>query len=155
MQNASHIREIFVINSIGGSMKLKEINIKKFKLDKATVTDIVRASLIAVIISLIAVLILGIIMKFVDIGNAVLLPVNQVIKVLSVLFGCILGIKCKTRGALKGLIVGLIYTLASILIFWIVNGTLTGNFGLLDAVSGLIVGAVSGIIAVNTGKSKI
>ncbi len=136
-------------------MKLKEINIKKFKLDKATVTDIVRASLIAVIISLLAVLILGIIMKFVDISDAILLPVNQVIKVISVLLGCIIGIKCKTRGALKGLAVGAIYTLASILIFWIVNGNLGGNFGVVDAVSGLITGAVSGIIAVNTGKNKI
>ena len=136
-------------------MKLKEINIKKFKLDKATVTDIVRASLIAVIISLLAVLILGIIMKFVDISDAILLPVNQVIKVISVLLGCIIGIKCKTRGALKGLSVGAIYTLASILLFWIVNGNLGGNFGVVDAVSGLITGAVSGIIAVNTGKNKI
>lgn len=136
-------------------MKLKEINIKKFKLDKATVTDIVRASLIAIIISLLAVLTLGIIMKFVDISSTILLPVNQVIKVISVLLGCILGIKCKTRGALKGLVVGAIYTLASILIFWIVNGSLTGNFGVVDAVSGLIIGAVSGIIAVNTGKNKI
>ncbi len=132
----------------------KTINLKAIKLDKQNVIDIVRATLIAVIISLISVLVFGIVIKLTNVPDKIILPINQVIKVISVLLGCVLGFRQKEKGALKGIIVGVLYTALSVLIFWIICGSPKGSFGAPDAVTGIITGAVCGIIAVNVGKRK-
>lgn len=134
--------------------KRKKINIDFLKLNKTNVTDILRSTLIAVIISLIAVLIFGIVIKLANVPDNIILPINQVIKVVSVLMGCVIGFKHKEKGALKGGIAGTLYTALSILIFWVICGSPKGNFGWADAVTGIISGAIAGIIAVNIGKKK-
>ena len=138
----------------GGYMKSHKIQLKNV-FDKVTLTDIFRMSLISVIISLAAVLIFGIIIKLVEVGNGVIMPVNQVIKVVSLLFGAIIGIREKRQGILKGAIAGLIYTVISVFVFLILGGQLKGSFGIVDALLGIVMGAVSAIIAVNTGKSRV
>lgn len=135
-------------------MKSHKIQLKNV-FDKVTLTDIFRMSLISVIISLAAVLIFGIIIKLVEVGNGVIMPVNQVIKVVSLLFGAIMGIREKRQGILKGAIAGLIYTVISVFVFLILGGQLKGSFGIVDALLGIVMGAVSAIIAVNTGKSRV
>lgn len=126
---------------------------KALKINKSTVTDILRSSLIAVIVSLVLVLVLALIVKFTGIGNSVILPVNQVIKIVSILVGCLLGIKTKEAGILKGAVSGLLFTLISVFVFLIINKTLDGNsFSFMDFVAGIVAGAVSGIIAVNFKK---
>ncbi len=127
---------------------------KSVKINKASVIDIARATLIAVIISLIAVLIFGIVIKLTDVSDAIIMPVNQVIKVISVLFGCIIGFKQKEKGAIKGAVVGALYTALSVLIFWIICGSPKGSFGWADALTGVISGIIAGIIAVNVGKKQ-
>lgn len=129
-------------------MKSKAMSIKK-----ATVFDIIRGVLLSVVISLIGVLILALIVKLTSIGNEVILPINQVLKILSILLGCILGIKEKEKGALKGSIIGLFYSLLSIFVFLILNKSLSGSsINYIDIVAGIAAGALSGIIAVNFRK---
>lgn len=135
-------------------MKLNKINLKGIKINKIFIKDIAKATLFSLIITLFSVLILGIIVKFVDVPNNILMPINQVIKVISVLVGCIIGIKTKENGALKGGLSGLIYTLVSIFIFLILGTNLKGSFNIIDLILGIIIGAISGIIAVNTGKKR-
>ena len=135
-------------------MKSRKIELKRI-FDKESLSDIFRMSLISIIITLAAVLIFGIIIKFADVGNGIIMPVNQVIKVFSLLFGAIAGIRCKRQGILKGAIAGIIYTLISVFVFLILGGELSGSFGFVDAVSGIVMGAVSGRLAVNTGKNKV
>lgn len=136
-------------------MKTHKISLDKIKIDKNTLCDILRMTLISVLITLVAVLIFGIIVKLADVPSGIIMPINQVIKVLSILLGAVIGIKCKEKGVLKGAVAGLLYTVISVFVFLILNKTLTGSFGVVDAVSGIILGAVSGIIAVNTGKNRI
>lgn len=126
-------------------MKSKALSIKK-----STVFDIIRGVLLAMVISLIGVLLLALIVKLTSIGSDVILPINQVLKIASILLGCILGIKDKVKGALKGGIIGLLYSLLSIFVFLILNKTLDGSsINYIDIISGLAAGALSGIIAVN------
>lgn len=127
---------------------------KSLKLNKANIVDIARATLIAVIISLISVLIFGIVIKLTDVPDGIILPINQVIKVISVLLGCIIGFKQKEKGALKGAVVGTLYTALSVLIFWIICGSPKGSFSWADALTGVISGVIAGIIAVNVGKKQ-
>ena len=126
-------------------MKSKAVSIKK-----TTVFDIIRGVLIALIVSMLGVLILELIVKLTSIGNEVILPINQVLKILSLLLGCVFGIKEKEKGALKGGMIGLIYSLLAIFVFLILNKTLSGSsINYIDLVSGLTAGILSGIIAVN------
>ena len=133
-------------------MKINKLNLKNVKLDKIFLKDVVKSVLFSLIITLVSVLILGIIVKFVVIPPTILLPVNQVIKVISVLLGCVIAIRDKRNGALKGGICGLIYTLLSVFIFLILGISLKESFSFIDVLLGIIIGAISGIIAVNTGK---
>lgn len=121
--------------------------------NKDFIIDVVKSTLIATIASLIGVLILALIVKFVSIGENVIFPINQVIKIGSILIGCLAGIKHRENGAIKGAVTGLFYTLLSVFVFLIINKTLDGNsFNYIDFVSGIIAGTVSGIIAVNFKK---
>ncbi|MDD3947713.1 MAG: TIGR04086 family membrane protein [Clostridia bacterium] len=129
-------------------MKGKAVSIKK-----TTVFDSIRGVLIALIVSLLGVLILALIVKLTSIGSEVILPINQVLKIISILLGCIFGIKEKEKGALKGGLIGLIYSLLAIFVFLILNKTLSGSsINYIDLVSGLVAGILSGIIAVNFRK---
>jgi len=129
-------------------MKGKAVSIKK-----TTVFDSIRGVLIALIVSLLGVLILALIVKLTSIGSEVILPINQVLKIISILLGCIFGIKEKEKGALKGGLIGLIYSLLAIFVFLILNKTLNGSsINYIDLVSGLVAGILSGIIAVNFRK---
>lgn len=135
--------------------KTKTSNTGKRAFDKTFFMDIIRSTLIAVIISLVGVLALALTVKFSEIGDNVILPINQVIKILSILFGAIFGIKAKESGALKGLFIGLLYTLVSVFVFLILNKTLSGSsFNYVDFATGAAAGLISGIIAVNFKKKK-
>lgn len=133
-------------------MNLKEVKLKGIKVDKAFFKDVIKGSLFSLIITLVAVLIFGIVIKLTSISNEIIMPINQVIKVLSIFFGIIFSFKTKQSGAIKGLLVGLIYTLLSLFIFLIIGGTLKESFNYLDFIFGAILGTISGIVSVNTGK---
>ncbi|HOB64501.1 MAG: TIGR04086 family membrane protein [Clostridiales bacterium] len=134
-------------------MKTKPLKAKSLSINKTTIFDIIRGTLLAAVISLLGVLILALICKLTTVGNEVILPINQVLKILSILLGCIFGIKEKVKGAIKGGTIGLLYSLLSIFIFLILNKTLDGSsINYIDIVSGLAAGVLSGIIAVNFRK---
>ena len=133
-------------------MKLSKVNLKGIKLDKNFFKDTLKSTIFSLIITLVSVLVLGIVVKFVVIPPNVLLPINQVIKVISVLIGCVIGVKDKKNGAFKGGICGLVYTLISVFIFLILGLSLKESFSFVDVLLGMVIGAISGIIAVNTGK---
>ena len=135
-------------------MKLNKVNLKGIKVDKTFLKDVIKSALFSLIITLVCVLILGIVVKFVAVPPTILLPINQVIKVISVLLGCVIAIKDKRNGAIKGGICGLIYTLLSVFIFLILGMSLKESFSFIDVLLGIIIGAISGIIAVNTGKKS-
>lgn len=135
-------------------MKINQLKLKKIKIDKNFIKDFLKSSLFSLIITLISVLILGIVIKFVEIPNNILMPINQVIKVVSLLLGCIFGIKTKEQGALKGGLTGVTYTLLSIFIFLILGTSLKDSFNYIDIIFGIVIGIITGIIAVNTGKKR-
>ncbi len=122
---------------------------------KTAILDILRATLKAVIISIIGVLILAIFVKFCNLSSNIIFPLNQTIKFASILFGCIFGIKEKTSGAIKGGIIGLLYILLSVFIFLIVDSTFSSNnFNFVDFATGTVGGIISGIISVNIGSKR-
>ena len=127
---------------------------KKLSINKTYVLDTVKACIIAVIISLLFVLVLALVVKIFTIDSKIIMPINQVIKIVSILGGCFFGFKSREKGAIKGGIVGIFYTLLSMLIFGIVENSISfSNFNWYDLLTGVVAGIILGIFAVNIRKN--
>lgn len=112
---------------------------------------ILKGSLIALSISLIGILIFAFVLRFIPISDNLIMPINQVIKGLSVLIGTILALrKVNEMGLVSGLLIGLVYTAVAFVTFSILDGNFDFSLTILnDLLFGGIVGAICGIIAVN------
>ena len=117
-------------------------------------SQILKGILISVSISLVAILIFALIIKFVGITDNLIMPINQVIKVISIFFGVYLALKnCATYGWVKGMLIGLFYTMLAYILFSALSVSFSFNISLLnDALFGALIGAICGVIAVNIRK---
>ena len=137
-------------------MKLKtKINIQNTKNKSPLIGFIAKGTLIALCVSLVLVLVFAFILKFTNISDSVINPINQVIKGVSIFSGVFLGLKkCKELGLVSGLLIGFIYTIIAFFIFSLLSGSFIFDITLLtDSVFGAIIGAICGIISVNIKKS--
>ncbi|MBQ7653203.1 MAG: TIGR04086 family membrane protein [Clostridia bacterium] len=117
---------------------------------KTSVLNILKGLLFSLVFSVVAVLILAIIAKYAPMSDGVVTAINQVIKVVALFFGILIGFKRQKLGVVAGLIVGLCYTLLSFAIFSLVSGELDfKELSVFDFLIGLGAGAASGILAVN------
>ena len=129
---------------------------KKLSVNKHFFFDLIRSTIVAVIISLVLVLVFALIVNLVDVNENIILPVNEAIKVVSLLIGCFIGFRDMRSGVFKGAITGLLYTLLSILVFGIISHSVKFNLlSLVDVALGIIAGAISGILVVNLKKKSI
>lgn len=104
--------------------------------------------------SLISILIFALIIKFFGMTDALIIPINQVIKVVSIFTGTFFALKeCLNKGLLKGKFIGLLYTIVAYIMFSALSGTFAFNMSILnDVLFGAIIGAICGIIVVNLKK---
>lgn len=127
---------------------------KKNIVEKQDIFDLLRGTIVAVIVSLILVLIFALIVNLVDVGEKIIIPINQAIKIISIFIGCFIGIKNRHQGVIKGALIGLFYTFLSIFVFGIISKEI--NFKLINLVDvgfGIVSGIVSGILSVNLRKA--
>ena len=136
-------------------MKMKAIaKTMKEKNTSPIVGSIAKGTLIALCVSLILVLIFAFLLKFTNIPDTIISPVNQIIKGVSIFLGVFIGLKkSKELGLVSGLLIGFIYTFLAFLVFSILAGSFSFDVTLLtDIVFGAIIGAICGIICVNIKK---
>lgn len=134
----------------------KKAKVRELKTNTSPILKyILKGSLIALSVSLVLILVFAFILKFTNISDGIIMPVNQVIKGISVFLGVFLGLKkSKELGLICGLLIGFIYTIMAFLVFSILNGGFSFDITLLtDIVFGAIIGAICGIICVNIKKS--
>ena len=125
----------------------------KLVLNKGNIFDVIKSIVFSLIFSLLFILIFAIFVKYLSIGEEVIVPVNYVIKVLSILLGSVIGYKNLEKGAVKGIVVGCLYYLLSILLFSILSGSFAiVKFSFVDLICLCLVGVISGIITVNVKK---
>ena len=117
---------------------------------------VVKGSLIAVASSLVGILFFAFVIKLFGITDQFLRPVNQIIKAISILLGVFVSAKkYKQNGLILGAITGLIYTILAFVVFSALNGSFSADKTLLnDILFGGIMGAISGVIAVNVSKKS-
>lgn len=117
---------------------------------KQSIFNVIKGVLFSLIISVVLILILAVIAKYTDISDKTISAINQVIKVVALLFGILLGVKNQKGGLIVGAIIGLLYTLLSFAIFSAISGKLTfDKVTVFDFLICIAVGAVSGILTVN------
>lgn len=115
--------------------------------------EIVKANIIALIFALIAVLLSALAVKLFNASDKAIPIINQVIKSLAIVIGCLFSLKKPNNGWLRGLISGFIFVWISYVVFSLLNGGFEFGLSLLnDCVLGTISGMISGIIAVNIRK---
>ena len=114
-------------------------------------SNVIKGSLVAVSISLVLILIFALIIKFLNVPENFIMPINQIIKIVSIFIGCFTALKTyKQKGLITGVIIGLMYTTLAFLIFSILGGTFTLNLSFfVDCLFAMLIGGICGIFSVN------
>lgn len=135
--------------------KLKK-RVKEHSGEGSFFLNTLKGALIALSVSLIGILTFAFIIRFATISDGAISPINQVIKGVSILLGCFIGLKkSKEMGFISGLVIGIFYTIIAFITFSILDGQFVFSKTLLnDLLFGGIIGAICGIIAVNFIGSK-
>jgi len=121
--------------------KLKKINL-------TTITSVLKASLIGVVVSILLVLLFAFVLKFVDLNSGTISFVDQIIKIISIIVAVIILNKSSSDGLLiKGLLAGAVYSLITFIVFSILNGGVNLSIAILtDIVFSALVGGVCAIL---------
>ena len=120
---------------------------------KIFLKEVLKTTLVAVIFSAIFVLVLSLIIAFQPLSPSWIQGIDQGIKALSLLLSCLLCIKDKSKGALKGISAGIIYATCSFFLFCFAAGDFDVDLSLLaDIGLGAAMGLVCGAISVAFGK---
>lgn len=124
--------------------------------ERPLVSAVSKGSLCALCISLVLILVFAFLLKFTNIPESAITPINQVIKGVSIFFGVFIGLrKIKELGLFSGLLIGFIYIMLAFVIFSILNGGFSFDLTLLtDIIFGAVIGGICGIICVNIKKSS-
>ena len=128
--------------------KLKKINL-------TTIINVLKASLVGVVVSILLVLLFAFVLKFVDLNSGTISLVDQIIKVLSVFIAIVMLNKANDESLLlKGILVGAVYSIITFIVFSILNGGFNVGLGVLtDIAFSALVGGVSAIL-LNIVKKK-
>lgn len=112
---------------------------------------IVKGSLLAIGISIIALIIFAIILTYTNVNESIIPTVIIVITAISILIGSqITTSNIKKNGILNGIIVGLIYVGLLYLISSIVSKNFSlNNYAIIMIATGIAIGGLGGIIGVN------
>ncbi len=114
--------------------------------------EVGKAVAVAVAFCLASVLVFAFVIKIAALPSSIIRPVNQVIKAAAVLLGCIFGLS-DSKGWLKGGIAGVLSVACAYVIFSLIAGGFDQSLSaLFELPFGLIVGVISGIVAVNLHK---
>lgn len=119
--------------------------------NKSTSLQVLKGSITAVSISLVLILAFAMLLRFTNISDKVIMPINQIIKIVSIFFGVYSALKYhKEKGWVKGMLIGLTYSVLAFAIFAILSSSLNLSWNtLLDIIFGSIVGGIVGVIVVN------
>lgn len=123
--------------------------VKKISLKNNTsFLTILKGALFSLILSLLAILVFAFIIKLTGLSDGFIKPINQVIKVVSILFGCLMAFKKDNEKTLiKGAIIGAVYVVLAFLLFSVLNGSFEFSPTIfIDILFGLAVGVISSII---------
>ena len=118
-------------------------------MQKSFFMQVAKGVIFGVAFILAGVLLFAFMVEVASLSDKVIKPINQVIKLIAIFGGCAVAIRGE-KGFLKGGIIGLAVTIISYIVFGIIGGTF-GSFAVIltDALCGMVMGVISGVISVN------
>lgn len=117
------------------------------------VFQILKSVGIALVFSLFFSVALACALRFFSVGDKAIYPINQGVKVLAVLVGCLAGVRGE-KGLIKGAAAGLLFTALSYLAFSCIGGDFSLSWLILaETAIGAAAGALSGAISVNLRRN--
>ncbi len=125
--------------------------VKKVKLSSNLFINILKGASIAVSFSLVFILCFALIIKFFNLPDKIIMPINQILKIISIFLGCYFSLKNNHKnGLITGLFIGITYTILSFAIFSLLSKTLSISATLFsDIMFAAIIGSICGIFLVN------
>lgn len=103
---------------------------------------------VSLITALVGILVFAFVAKVANLNSGVIKAVNQFIKILAVFMGCLTATK-GGKGLIKGVFVGVLFTLLIYLIFTFIGGQKLFSYNFfIDLIFGVIIGGISGVITV-------
>lgn len=118
--------------------------------DFSSVFQIVKGTLISVAICFIGALLLAVLIRTFAWSDGVIRPVTTVLKAAAIFVGCLFSVR-EEKGLLKGVAVGAFSMMIACFLFCLIGGHFAKLF-FLEVLFGLIIGALSGVIAVNVRR---
>ncbi len=121
---------------------------------KQAIVSLFSGTLLAIASTLIMILLFALMIRYFNISDNAIFPVNQVIKVISLFFGIMVALKkCNKNGFLKGILLGILYYILSTIVFSILQSSFSFKFNnLFDLILTTLIGGIVGIIVVNIKK---
>lgn len=121
------------------------------KLEKNNVVlDYVKGLIISMLVSFGLVLIFAFSLKWINLNDSAIMPINLGIKILSAVIGSAVAVKGGSKGLVKGAVFGIIYMFLAFVSFSILANTFAFDLSfLLDLVCSAIAGGIVGIVKVN------
>ena len=118
---------------------------KTLKLEpKYYAMEVIKAIIIAVIISLLLVIGSAFLIKTLNWDNSVIPIINQIIKIVSILIACLISLKRPGCGWLRGILSGIGYSVMAFCIFSLLDGEFVWD---ITALNNFVIGTVSGFIS--------
>lgn len=111
--------------------------------------NLLKGVLISICVSLVGIFIFALVLKFINISDFVIKIINQIIKILSVFLGVKVCLKRdRSKTLIKGLIVGVLYTILSYFIFSLLVSSFSFGLNLIyDVVFLGLAGMLCGVIS--------
>ena len=117
------------------------------------VAELIKALVLSVIITLVLILAAALVIKLFNVPSDYIPIINQIIKSVAILVGALVFLRENGGGFIRGIILGVAYTIVTYLIFSAMNGSFGLSLSVLnDLALGAVSGFISGIIAVNIRK---
>ena len=115
--------------------------------------ECLRATLVALAVSLVGAFLFAIFLRVTNASDKIILPVNETIKFVAIFLGVFFCVR-EERGLLKGGLTGLFVTMLSYLAFSALGGDFSLSWlAVLELLFGVLVGALSGVFAVNVKRN--
>lgn len=121
---------------------------------KQLFVSLLSAVLVSVASTLIMILLFALIIRYFNVSDNFIFPINQVIKCVSLLLGIMIMLqKNNSKGFVKGILLALTYFILSNVVFSILQGGFTFRISnLYDMLLTTLIGGIIGIITVNIKK---
>ena len=118
------------------------------------ILSIINGAIISIALTLIFILAFAFIIRFTNLDEKWIFPINQVIKIVSLFIGMIIAFKKNSnKGLIKGIIIGLLYYILSFVVFSILQASFSIDIkNLYDLLLTTFMSGIIGIIIINIKK---